>query len=215
MEWIETASRILHILAGTTSLVTGLLALGFFKIIKTHRAVGKVFFYSMTVVFVTAVHLATVKGIDFLFCIAVLSYFSTFHGIRSLQFWKGKRPDALDSLAAYLCVAAGLFIVGKSIYLFNGAISGLMILYAVFGLLNIGLAYGAIVRTRTLSAGSIDWFTSHRSNMGGALIATITAFSTTALNFLPEIVAWLWPTIILPPLLTVLIRKTNKMYGIG
>jgi len=50
--------------------------------------------------------------------------------------------------------------------------------------------------------------------MGAALIATMTAFSVTALQFLPPLVGWLWPTVIFSPLLVVIIRRTDKQFGV-
>ncbi|MBT3647224.1 MAG: hypothetical protein HN542_03170 [Flavobacteriales bacterium] len=215
MEWIETVSRVAHILAGAIALVSGLLALGFFKVIKTHCMFGKIFFYAMTMVFITAIHLSTVHGIDFLFCIAVLSYFSTYHGVRSLLFWKGTKSNYRDWTAALLTVGAGLYLIAKAAFSFNGNIRAEHIVYLAFGTLTSFLAIQSIRSIKTIETGNIKWFESHRGNMGGALIATITAFSVTAIDFLPDLVAWLGPTIILTPLLTLLIRKTNKIYGIA
>ena len=75
----------IHVIAGFTSLTTGLIAFTTQKGGANHRKIGKVYFYAMTTVFVTAIIVSVYKFIPFLFMIAFLSYYSVFAGVRALK----------------------------------------------------------------------------------------------------------------------------------
>lgn len=213
MDTLLSYIRIIHIAAGATSLLTGIIALSIASNPQRHRKIGKVFFYGMFVVFITALIMGLNGSLMFLLCIAVLSFFSTFHGVRSLQFFKGQNPNWIDWLSSVALSLAGayLFIKGTLASITN--FSSGVILYIVFGALMLVLSFGAFRRLRKLKPRDFKWFRSHRANMGAALIATMTAFSVTALQFLPPLVSWLWPTIIFAPLLSLMIRRTDKQLG--
>ena len=66
---VTTVILILHIAAGFTALVTGGLASFTRKGGKSHRASGKWYFRVMTGVFITAIALAILKSLAFLFMV--------------------------------------------------------------------------------------------------------------------------------------------------
>ena len=43
------------------------------------------------------------------------------------------------------------------------------------------------------------WLTYHRANMIGAYIATVTAFSAQQMHFMPFLLQWIWPTLVILP----------------
>lgn len=211
MTTLESFIRIIHVVAGIISLFSGVAALFLSIRPRWHRVMGKVFFYAMSLVFITAVWLAITSNLQFLFVIAILSYYSTFHGIRSLRFFKGSRPHYLDKLLALILGASGSFLLGRGI--FYGLEIGpkpIIILHVVFGMFMFWLSHNSWKDLNRLSSSDYRWFNSHRANMSGALIATFTAFSTTALTFIPPLLAWLGPAIILTPILRYYINKNHQ-----
>lgn len=207
---IESTIRIIHILSGAIAMFSGIAALFLSPKVKTHRPLGKIFAYAMTSVFVTALYMAITKGIDFLLCIAILSFFSVIIGVRSLKFLKGAQPGAFDWIAVIGIIAAGSFLVIK------GSLAGItnfhagVVLYLTFGSAMVFYGFmiaSELIRTKPRAA---KWFRLHQSNMGAALIATLTAFCTTVLHELPSITEWILPSIIFSPLLSYYIRKSRK-----
>ncbi len=209
LELLFETTRWIHIVCGGFALTSGLLALVLSRKTNLHRPLGKVFFYSMIVVFVTAVVLALRAGIEFLFCLAFLSFYSALRGVRALRFLKGAQVHRLDWVAAASVLMCGIYLVGRgSMAIFSGNM--IAILYIFFGGLSMFLAFEGGKDLRKLKSGDPKWFRVHQGSMGGALIATITAFSATTLTFLPGLVQWLWPTVLLAPMLSYLIRSFNK-----
>lgn len=208
---IESTIRIIHILSGAIAMFSGIAALLFSKQVKNHRPLGKVFAYAMTSVFGTALYMAITKGIDFLLCIAILSFFSVIVGVRSLKFLKGAKPGAFDWAAVVGIIGAGLFLVIKGSLAGLTNFSGGVVLYLVFGTAMV--IYGFLIASEfiRIKPGAAKWFRLHQSNMGAALIATLTAFCTTVLHELPSITEWILPSIIFSPLLSYYIRKSNKV----
>jgi hypothetical protein len=211
MDYIDLPLRLLHIIAGAVSLLTGIAALLLSLKPKIHRAFGKVFFGAMLIVFVTAVILAITGSLQFLFVIAILSFFSTYHGIRSLRFFKGAIVRWYDFVAAALLGLSGIYLTIRGIYYgLSMGLQAIIILHLVFGGFMLLLAFTSINDLMKVPRFDHRWFKSHRGNMAGALIATITAFCTTALDFLPPLIAWLGPAVVFTPLFSYFIRKTNQ-----
>jgi len=107
-------------------------------------------------------------------------------------------------------IAAGSFLVIK------GSLAGItnfhagVVLYLIFGSAMVFYGFmiaSELIRTKPRAA---KWFRLHQSNMGAALIATLTAFCTTVLHELPSITEWILPSIIFSPLLSYYIRKSRK-----
>ena len=209
---IESVIRIVHILFGAIALFSGISALLLSPKIRLHRPAGKTFALAMVGVFFTAIILAVQNGIDFLFCIAILSFYSVIIGVRALKFLKGRKPAFFDWMASATLILAGFFLAAKGINaVMLTTLNGSVILYLLFG--GAMVFYGSMTTSELLRTkpGSAKWFTLHKSNMGAALIATITAFSTTTMDFLPSILPWIWPSIVFSPLLSWYIRKSKKI----
>jgi len=209
-EEIESFIRYAHIFSGAISLISGILALVLSPNVNRHRPLGKVFFYSMVVVFITAVILAIHGGIGFLLCVAILSFFSVVIDVRSLRFLKGSVPGLIDVVIVASLILAGGYLTFIGLRAGANGINEGAVLYSVFGVAM--LFYGASVYRQLLriKPGDIMWFTVHKSNMGAALIATLTAFSTTTMSWLPSILEWFWPTIVFSPILGYFIKKSKQ-----
>jgi uncharacterized membrane protein len=134
-----------HILAGILSLVVAPIAMAVSKGGRIHRLSGKIFFWSMTWIFITAVILSVYyKWIPFLLMVSVLSYYLTISGYRTLyqkQLSSGRGVLWYDWLAV---IATGLFMLsfaGWGIYLWiNNKAGGSVFLilgFSIGGLLSV------------------------------------------------------------------------------
>ena len=109
---------IIHIAAGFISLVTGLISILSLKGGKIHKKSGKIYFYSMTIVFVTAIIIASYRFNRFLFLIAFLSYYSVYAGVRKLRLknlHKNQKPKWFDWTAAIINGISNIFFIGLGI----------------------------------------------------------------------------------------------------
>src|SRR5215813_11213634 len=102
-----------HIAAGSSAFVLAPLALLTAKGGKAHRRWGKIYFWSMAVVAVTALVMAIYRPILFLALVAIFSFYSAFAGYRVLgqkAAYKGeKTASTLDWFAAaFTFVASAL-----------------------------------------------------------------------------------------------------------
>jgi hypothetical protein len=59
------------------------------------------------------------------------------------------------------------------------------------------------------------WFYAHIGNMIGGFIASVTAFSSQVMYFMPGIMQWLWPTFVGVPLIIYWTRSYQKKLAQG
>lgn len=200
-----------HIAGGFLALLVAPIAMIVKKGGQAHRAWGKVFFYSMVVVAVTALGMSLMKDNVFLAMVGIFSFYLAASGYRALyrrhlQSIKDVRPvDWLlvggSGLFCVLLLAFGVMkIIADPSFAF-GYIS------AVFGLIGTRSAWTDIKTFRIPGHYKKNWLYHHMSGMVGAYIATVSAFSAVNMDFLPPILQWLWPTLIGTPLLIFWIRK--------
>src|SRR5271154_2904193 len=107
----------IHIACGVTAFVCAPVALLTAKGGKTHRRWGKIYFWAMAGVAVTALILSFALPIFFLAMVAVFSFYSAFAGYRVLflkDMYTGARPKAVDWLAAVITILSSflLFLMG-------------------------------------------------------------------------------------------------------
>ena len=103
-----------HVVAGVTTLISGLLAAFFGKKGgKLHRQVGLVFYWSMFWIFISALLIISfVRFSAFLLVIAVFSWYMTFSGVRVLKLKKTMMAKPVDWTAAIITLLSGLFFIG-------------------------------------------------------------------------------------------------------
>ena len=196
--------RLLHIAAGFVALVVAPVAMLTVKGGPTHRRWGKVYFWTMAVVALTAVVLAAYRPVLFLALVAVFSFYAALSAYRVLF---RKRPEAgqsaraLDWTAALitLTASAALFVLG--IVRPGETFQRLGTVAIVFGVVGMALASRDIVRFVRPSADRNAWWFNHMGGMLGSYIAVVSAFSVVNFAFLPLVVRWLWPTVIGTPLI--------------
>ena len=211
---------IIHIAAGLISLVTGLISILSFKGGKIHKKSGKIYFYSMTIVFVTAIIIASYRFNRFLFLIAFLSYYSVFTGVRKLRLknlHKNQKPKWYDWTAGIINGIANLFFIGLGIYysIENGFFSGGALLSVGFGIGGLLISYVNLKPFIIKPNKSYHWYLSHIGNMFGGYIATSTAFLSTLISkyeIMNPFLGFALPSIIGVPLLIYWMNKTEKTF---
>lgn len=215
MEKLSNILIILHVVAGFTAFFLGPVAIFSDKFGKAHRTTGRIFSIAMTMVFITAVVVSIYKSNTFLFMVAMFSFYSVVSGIRILKLKtlgskkKAKWYDwAIHGIFFTTCVGFLIFAG----YLINQY--GFIPLAILSGLFALGGF--ASVRTnlkpffRAVQPKNF-WLDYHRANMIGAYIATVTAFSAQQMHFMPFLLQWTWPTLVILPLSTYFNRKYRSV----
>lgn len=194
---------ILHVLCGSTALLTGIFSVMSKKGGRFHRGNGRFFFYAMLGTTLSSMILAIIHPSYFLWCIGIFSFYQNFMGFRAIRN-KTLQPKWYDHL-----------VLGIS------AINTIMMLVVlhpilfVFGLISLGTVakqYLLYYRLRTTPAQAKEWLQIHIGNMMGAFIATVTAFLVVNgdnLSFSKWQATFIWfvPTIALVPLMAFWMKK--------
>ena len=219
-DFLETASVVSHVAAGFTALVMAPLAMMTQKGGSQHRRWGKIYFWAMFAIFVTALALVYFRPNFFLFMISILSFYGAFAGYRALY---RKRP-ALGAGPLWLAwLGAGVAAVAGLVFLAWGGLTAFGLLATeippVFGLVGVGfgvsLGLYAVSDIRSFLQPSPDrnwWWYYHIARMSGSYIAAVTAFTVqNVTRHMPADLAWLpW---VLPALIgTPLIARTIRHY---
>ncbi len=191
---------VLHIVAGTLALLGGIFILIRKKGDVWHRRSGRLFYYAMVIVCISAVLMAFKKSNVFLLLIGIFSFYQNYAGRRAIVN-RSLQPSVGDWLVWGLALVNGVVMVVS----FN-------FLLLVFGLISLSASFnhGRLLfrkqRGGTLPANA--WLGLHIGMMMGAFIATTTAFIVanlpdSAINWAPSWVFWLSPTFIMVPLIVV------------
>lgn len=207
---------IIHIICGFSSLFLALGAMLSPKGQAKHRKLGRLFFYGMTGIFITAIPLSLIKNNLFLFLIAFFSYYLAFSGWR---YAKNKEGNAtkLDFLIGSVMLTISLIMVGIGVYRFH-IDNFRTISLLVFGVIGFILSWSDLKAYRNHSATGKQRIANHLGAMLGATIATLTAFSVTNLHVEPQIILWLGPTLLLTPVIIYwkhTVMKNKNSYSIG
>ena len=217
-ELLGTISLYIHILAGVSTLVTGPLAIFYnFKDPKKHRMVGKVFFYAMLIVAITAIF-GFLKRPDsvffqFLLGISMLVLAGIFRGVRAILIMKGGRVTPFDfAYTAMLGLNALGMLIMSAWHFRAGTMAAFPILFGVFGIMSLSDTFqNWKVFTRPQLLHRLDWMRLHTTTMIGAFTASTTAFTVNAAHFLPWWAQWFGPTLLLVPLQVYFGKKLKSM----
>lgn len=210
----------LHILVGVLSLFTGAIAIFSAKGKSTHTQAGRIYFWAMTMVFVTGIIVAGFKFNRFLFLIAFLSYYSVFCGVRSLklkQLHKGQKPLWFDWTAGIINGIANLFFIALGTYyiFLRGFGSAGALLSVGFGIGGLFLSYTNLEPFIKRPKKAYHWYLSHIGNMMGGYIATFTAFLSTMVtrfDLMNPFLAFALPSLIGVPLLIFWQKRIEKSF---
>lgn len=160
-----------------------------------HRRWGKIYFWAMALVALTAMVLSVLRPGLFLALVAVFSFYLAFTGYRVLyRKTPQQQASLMDWSGTVLMLLGGAGLVGYGIYLLRT--SGFGMVAIVFGGIGLVLASADVRAFLRPPADKRAWWFTHMNRMMGAYIATVTAFSAVNFFFLPTLVRWLWPTVI-------------------
>jgi uncharacterized membrane protein len=206
MEMFLLLNRWLHIAAGFTGFFVAPVALLVRKGGPAHRFWGRVFFCAMVVAGVTAIVSASIRGLTFLLLTGIFSLYLAQFGYRSLRhkrLGQDQRPGLYDwaSTVTGLLIFAGTLAYGLWSRPFNLA----MVVFGAIGLMTTVRQLRGFQRPGAWPAG--QWLRNHISGFVGAYTAAVSAFSATSLGFIPFPLNFLWPTLVLVPLLVWLQRR--------
>ncbi len=214
MDQLESFFRVilwLHITGGVSALFSGLGAMLTIKGSPTHRKFGKVYFWSMTLVFMGALALAIGHGKDFLLMVAFFSYYMMVRGYRILYLKKigsGQSPSWVDYTITLASAGFILFLIFWGAYaLSQGA--GMGVVGLVFGAIGTSFLVQDVRNFFRPPKEKMHWWYSHIASMGGSYISATTAFIVVNI----QIGNFNWVLWVLPALIGgILITKTIRRY---
>jgi uncharacterized membrane protein len=186
-----TPILVVHIAAGFTALLTGLIAIISRKGQRLHRINGKIYFWSMLTVAVSAAIMSLMKDLDFFLMLSVFSFYSAYSGFMAIRN-KTRTARSLDWLMLMGAVVTCGFMIssGNIILIVFGSIFTLFCLRDARDFL----------RKQSPTIRSMHWLIIHIGRMLAAYIATTTAF--VVVNFGDvlsgnwNLLIWLGPTAI-------------------
>ena len=189
----------IHILAGSVALVSAALALSTEKGKKFHVLIGKAYFWSMAIIFLTALPLSTITSNVFLFLITIFSFYLAFSGMRFAKNRKGV-PTRIDLIAVnfMLLSGVGMWILAIIFFIDNNS---QYITLIVFGFLALFLGYGDFQTFKNQTAIGKERIAKHLTNMMGGTIAVVTAVLVVNPPANPEWVWWILPTFLITPVI--------------
>ncbi|WP_293871980.1 DUF2306 domain-containing protein [Flavobacterium sp.] len=203
MELLFKILLIIHIITGSIGLFTGTINIIRKKGDQFHKLVGNFFFLSMIINAVAGFVMSILHKNLFLSIIAVFSFYMTATGQRFLSLKtidKDQKPKTIDWILTLTMLLFALFFIIFGFYLLiNYNKFGTVLL--VFGLISILMAKKDIAIYQGKVKFKNYWLLIHIQRMIGAYIAALTAFLVVNNTYLPSLVAWLLPTVILTPLI--------------
>lgn len=206
MEVFDQIVTWIHVLAGIAALFMAPAAMLTRKGGQAHRRYGRIYYWGMVIIFVTAVILLVfLRWNLFLMTISVVSFYQAWTGYRALS---RKTPGLVSRMDWLVAVGSGIFglllIINAALVLLNALPAALMpapevrvltgALSMIFGFITVQVAWKDIQIFRLHPQDKQWWWYHHMSNMGGSYIAAVTAFLVqNGTRFLPAEIAWiLW-----------------------
>lgn len=203
---------LLHIASGAATLLASVIAITS-KITdsahKYHVVSGRVFFYGMAGIFVTALGMSLIRLNPPMLFVSIFSFYFAWMGRRYALNRVGA-PSGLDKVVVpvMVIVFAAMTAYGlAALYLWEQSFGIVIIVFGVIGVLN---AWGDWQLARKGGAKGKRRIAEHLGKMLGGTIAALTAFLVINVEFEPAIIVWLAPTIVLTPFIAIWSRKINQ-----
>lgn len=184
---------IVHATLGGISLLGGTLAMVFKKGGKRHKQSGRIFFFSLCGSSLLAIIISLLPGhySPFLLAIGIFTLYLLLSGYRALQFKSKMSSYMPDRWIAIIMLITALAMIIVPVVV-KGKIN---LVLSVFGGIGLISAIRDLVQLRKPELMKKRWMRQHLGNMSGAYIAAFTAFLVVN-DFLPDLIAWLGPTVI-------------------
>ncbi len=215
MEQLLKILVIIHIAAGTGALIFGAIAFVFRKNTPKHKRIGMIYFWCMSIVFVTAMIVSIAKSLLFLFLIGIFSYYSTIIAYRSLRLknlHNGQKPFKTDWFIEILAgvTFSGMVALGAIIIIKNGNVGGLVpLVFGLFGLLSVRTNLKLFING---PKETLYWYKKHIGHMMGSYIGAFTAFLVNQTPHIPihPTLLWFLPTLIIMPVMVMEMKKVKS-----
>lgn len=206
---------ICHVIAGGIALLSGVGAIVFRNKVNIHKKFGIVYFWAMTFIFFSAIYLSVLKSNIFLFCVAFFSYYQCLVAFRSLKLKKihiGEKPRLVDWLVEIFFGIVHVGFIAFACWQLMLQNYSYGIVSFIFGVIGIRGNLSTIKRLRGNIVYKNYWLQAHAGGMIGSYIGAITAFTVNNNRWIhiPELVAWLGPTVVLVPFISFEIKKLKK-----
>lgn len=198
MELSHNQLVVFHATCGGLALLAGILAFFFRKGGKSHRLTGQLFGLLMSLSAISAVILSLIKPNPFLLGIGFFTLYMIISGwtwIRRMSFIRRVK------IARYVG-AIGVIVAGFMTYTAISSEGNPVVLLIFSGILLIMAAADIFKKPDPNKTAAL-----HGGRMGGAFIAAVTAFIVVNNTFLPGLVAWLGPTVLISPIIALTIRN--------
>ncbi len=208
-------SLIIHVIAGCCALLFGAFAIALKNNTPKHKKVGKLYFWCMTVIFVTGVYISLYKNNIFLFLIALFTYYAVCIAYRALKLKQlniTQTPLLIDWIIQIIAAIAFIGMVAYAIYIYIKTQQTDALIPFVFGVMGIFGIYKNTKRLTQKPKQTLEWLKVHIGNMCGSYIGAITAFVVNQSEHipLPSIILWLGPTAIILPIILMETRKVKS-----
>ncbi len=216
MEQLLKILVIIHVAAGAGALIFGAIAFGLRKNTPKHKPIGKIYFWCMSVVFVTAIIVSVAKSLLFLFLIGIFSYYSTIIAYRSLRLKNLQGDQKPLKIDWFIEIVAGLTFLGMVafgilILIKKGSMGGLVpLIFGVFGLLSVRTNIKLFMQK---PKETLYWLKKHIGHMMGSYIGALTAFLVNQTDHLPFInptLLWFLPALIIVPVMRMEMKKVKS-----
>lgn len=212
MEVFVSTLTFTHVFMGFASLITGFFAMVLKHKTPVHRIFGRLYFLSMTFIFVTALPLSILHKKWFLLLIAFFTYYCACIAYRAVALKTNPRKilDWVIDMTAGI-TNAGLLLYGIFLACNKGLEKAVIPLF--FGISGVYLVANTIYTYHFKLKNNLDWLRTHIGNMVGSYIGAVTAFLVNqAWKWdVPDVVAWLGPTILIVPLIVREIRRVGQV----
>lgn len=215
MKTIILITIIIHVIAGIGALISGALAILLRKNTPKHKPVGRIYFWCMTVIFITGIFLSVAKSLLFFFFIAIFTYYSTLIAYRALHLKNlhtTQKPALVDWLIQGIAGLVFLTMFIWALFHLNKSGKDAAIITLVF--CSMGLL-GVYRNSRRFIKGPSEtnyWLKMHIGNMLGSYIGAITAFLVNQSQHIPvnPLFLWLGPTVIIMPIIFMELKKVKS-----
>ena len=206
---------IIHVSAGAGALIFGAIAFAFRKNTPKHKRIGMIYFWCMTVVFVTAMIVSVAKSLLFLFLIGIFSYYSTIIAYRSLRLknlHNGQKPFKIDWFIEILAGITFLGMVAMGVFFLTKNNVGGMVpfVFGAFGLFSVKRNLELFIKGPKQT---LYWYKKHIGHMMGSYIGAFTAFLVNQAPHIPihPTLLWFLPSLIIVP---VIIMESKKVRSV-
>ncbi|SDN03924.1 hypothetical protein SAMN05421813_13528 [Daejeonella rubra] len=200
---------IIHILGGSIGLLAGSVILFLKKGDARHKMIGRFFYWGMILAGVSSLILSQIRPNPFLFIIGVFTLYMNLTGNIYLKF---KKKDVTASLFDKVIVLAMVVVAAMFVYQGLNMVSesNFGYVYLTFAFVSIRFIYADYKFYKGQLDHTNNWLQAHLQRMLGTYIAAMTAFLVVNVKFLPDYIVWLFPTVVITPLIIFWSKKYKK-----